>query len=168
MPRYLVAYYSWTGKTAKVAKLIAGTLSADLEEIHDVKPRGGLFAFPAAVVASLLQRSSPISQGTKNVADYDIVILGSPVWGSNMATPMRSYILRENPGIKQVGFFCTLGGSGGKSALARMAALCGRNSLADLIVNRPAMISDAWRGLTEDFARQIRKSDTASRAIVAA
>ncbi len=168
MPRYLVAYYSWTGKTAKVANLIAERLSADLEEIRDAKSRGGLFAFSAAVVASLLQRSSPISPGTKNVADYDIVILGSPVWGSNMATPMRSYILRENPGIKQVGIFCTLGGSGGQPAVNRMAALCGRPSVADLIVNRPAMISDAWHGLTEDFARQIRKSDAALGAIAAA
>jgi flavodoxin len=156
MPRYLVAYYSWTGNTAKVAKLIAETLSADIEEIQDVKPRGGPFAFAMAVAASVLKRSPPILQPTKRMADYDVVILGCPVWASNMATPMRSYIMRENPRIKQVGLFCTLGGSGGKAALARMAALCGRTSMADLIVERPQLVSGAWRGLTETFARQVQ------------
>ena len=173
MPRYLVAYYSWTGNTEKVANLIAETLSADVERIRDVEPRGGPFAFPSAVVASLLKRSPPISQPTKNVADYDVVILGCPVWASNMATPMRSYIMRENPRIKQVGLFCTLGGSGGKAALARMAALCGHAPLANLIVNGIATYSGNWRGLTESFARQVqtqqvRKSDAASHAPAAA
>jgi flavodoxin len=173
MPKYLVAYYSWTGNTAKVANLIAATLSADIEEIHDVKPRGGPFAFAAAVVASVLKRSAPILQPTKSVADYDVVILGCPVWASNMATPMRTYIMRENPRIKQVGLFCTLGGSGGKAALAQMAALCGRTSLADLIVEQPALASGTWRGVTENFARQVQtqqvqKSDAASRGVAAA
>jgi flavodoxin len=173
MPKYLVAYYSWTGNTEKVANLIAETLSADIERINDVKPRGGPLAFPAAVVASLLKRATPISQPTKTVADYDVVILGCPVWASNMATPMRTYIMRENPRIKQVGLFCTLGGSGGKSALARMAALCGRTSLADLIVEQPALASGTWRELTENFARQIQtqkvqKADVPSRGLAAA
>ena len=168
MPRYLVVYYSWTGNTAKIANLIAETLSADIERINDVIPRGGPFAFLAAVVASLLNKSPQISQPTKSVADYDVVILGCPVWASNMATPMRTYIMRENPGIKKVALFCTFGGSGGKAALARMAALCGRTSSADLTVDRSALASGTWRGLTENFVRQVQNSDAATRDLVAA
>ena len=159
MPKYLVAYYSWTGNTAKVAKLIAATLGADIEKIRDVVPRTGFFAFAAALVASVLKKSPPIQQSTKNVADYEVVILGCPVWGSNMATPMRTYLMRERQSIKQVALFCTLGGSGGKAALARMAALCDHTPLADLALNQPAIASDAWRRAAEDFARQIQKSE---------
>ena len=168
MPKQLVAYYSWTGNTAKVAKLLAEKLSADIEEIHEVKPRSGLFSFVATVVDSVLKRSPPILRPTKNVADYDIVILGCPVWAPNMATPMRTYIMRENPRIKQVALFCTLGGSGGKLALGRMAALCGRTSLADLIVEQPELASGKWRGLTESFARQVQKIEAESSAVVCA
>jgi len=159
MPRYLVASYSWTGNTAKVAKLIAETLSADFEDIREVEPRGGLFGFPTAIIASLLKRSPSIVKSTKNVADYDVVILGCPVWASNMAAPMRSYIMRENRGIKQVAMFCTLGGSGGKATLENMAALCGHPSLANLMVDRTVIASGAWRGLTESFAREIQAMD---------
>lgn len=156
MPNYLVAYYSWTGNTAKVGNLIAQCLSADIEKIQEVDHRRGFLAFPAAVVASLQKRSAPIQPRTKHVADYDVVILGSPVWASNMATPMRTFILQENPNIKQVAFFCTLGGSGGKAALESMAQLCGHSSVADLIVDGTALVSGAWQELTANFALQIR------------
>jgi flavodoxin len=162
MPRYLVVYYSWTGNTAKVANVIAEVLSADIEQIHDVKPRSGQFAFVATAFASLLHRSAPIVQPLKGVADYDVVILGCPVWASNMATPMRTYITQEKPGIKKIALFCTLGGSGGKGALAQMAALCGRTSLADLTVEQPLLASGAWRALAENFARQVQTKEVAS------
>lgn len=168
MTKYLVAYYSWTSNTAKVANLIAETLSADIEQISEVNPRSGPFAFPTAVVASLLKRAANILPTTKNVADYDVVFLGCPVWASSMATPMRTYIMRENPRIKQVALFCTLGGSGGKAALARMAALCERTSLADLMVDQSALASGAWRGLTEDFALQVQKSQANAPTVAAA
>jgi flavodoxin len=167
MPKCLVVYYSWTGNTAKVAKLIAATLSADIEEIREVKPRGGAFAFVASLAASVFKTAPPILPATKNVADYDVVILGCPVWGSNMATPMRTYLMRESPRIKQIGLFCTLGGSGGKATLARMAALCEHKSLADLALNQPAIASDAWRDSAEDFARQIQKNGAALHGLAA-
>lgn len=165
MPKQLVAYYSWTGNTAKVAKLLAETLSADIEEILEVKPRSGLLSFMATVVDSVPKRSPPILQATINVADYDVVILGCPIWASNMATPMRTYIMQENPRIKHVALFCTLGGSGGKLALARMAALSEQTSLADLILEQPALTSGKWRGLTENFARQVLKIEMESLAV---
>jgi flavodoxin len=157
--KYLVAYYSWTGHTAKVANVIAEMLSADIEQIHDVKPRSGPFAFAAAAFSSVLHRSSPILKSIKNAADYGVVLLGCPVWASNMATPMRTYIMQEKSAIKQIGLFCTLGGSGGKGVLAQMATLCGRPSLADLLVDQRALASDRWRGLTENFARQVQKRE---------
>lgn len=173
MSRYLVAYYSWTGNTAKVAKRIAETLAADIEEIHEFKPRVGAFAFPAALVDSLLKKSAPIWEPTKSMANYDVVILGCPVWASNMATPMRSFIMQEYSAIKQVGLFCILGGSGGKTHLTRMAELCRCNSLAELIVDRSALLSNVWRDQAANFVRQIQTrqvqtTDAASSRVAAA
>lgn len=159
MPKYLVAYYSRSGNTAKVARLLASTLSADLEEICEVQALSGPFTFIASIISSLLKRTPPILPSRKNVADYDVVILGCPVWASHMATPMRSYIQREGQQIRQLALFCTLGGSGGKSTLGQMAALCGHQSIADLMVKQPALLSNAWRGLTDDFAKIVRLNE---------
>jgi flavodoxin len=163
MPRYLVAYYSWTGTTEKVANLIAKLLSADVERIMEVNPRRGRLAFPAAVFASLLKTSPPIEPANTVVSEYDVVLLGCPVWASSMATPMRTFIMRENPNIKQVGLFCTLGGSGGNATLAQLAASCGQASAADLVLDRQALVSGAWRGLTETFAREVQAGQAENR-----
>jgi flavodoxin len=156
MAKYLVAYYSWTGNTAKVAKAIAEKLGADIEEIRDAKPRKGMFAFIRSAFEASQQRQTVIAPRVKNPADYDVVVLGSPVWAQNMASPMRAYITREQANVRQAAFFCTLGGAGGKTALAKMAALCRRASIADLQVDDPALKSGAWRGAVDDFARRIQ------------
>lgn len=168
MTKYLVVYFSWTGNTAKVAGLLAKTLSADIEEIHEVKPRGGFLAFISAVLASVFRMAAPINAATKNVADYDVVILGSPVWAQNIATPMRSYIRREKSRIKQIALFCTLGGAGGAAALAQLAALCERTALADLTLDEPKLASGTWRDSTTNFADKITASQAASRPADAA
>ncbi|MGZ3159798.1 MAG: flavodoxin family protein, partial [Burkholderiaceae bacterium] len=53
-------------------------------------------------------------------------ILGIPVWGSHMSSPMRSYITRNKDRFNQVAAFCTMGGSGGDKALDDIGALCGK------------------------------------------
>jgi flavodoxin len=160
MTRYLLAYYSWSGNTAKVAKAIAETLSADLDEIRDMKPRRGFFAFFGSAFEASRQKPAAIAPSTKDPAAYDVVILGTPVWAGNMASPLRAYIMREKPKIKEIALFCTLHGSGGEKTLASMAQLCGSTAIADLQVQRPALQSDAWRDAAHDFARRIREKET--------
>ena len=86
MSRSLVVFYSWTGNTGKVARALAETLSAELEEIREVKPRGGLFAFLRSGMEASRKRPAPIVRCSRNLADYDLVILGSPVWAASMAS----------------------------------------------------------------------------------
>jgi flavodoxin len=156
MTRYLVAYYSWTGHTAKVAEALAARLSADLEEICEVKPRRGPLIFIRSALEAACRRPAAIRPSVRNVADYDVVVLGSPVWAQDMASPMRAFLLREKPSLKQVALFCTLGGAGGEEALGKMEALCGQPAFADLLVREAALKTNAWCKLVEDFARRIR------------
>jgi flavodoxin len=165
MSRCLVVYYSWSGKTAKVAKALAETLAADVEEIKDAKPRAGLFAFIRSAVEASQQKPAPILPGATNVADYDAVILGCPVWAQNMASPMRSYILREKDRIRRLAVFCTFGGSGGEAALARIGALSGQAPIAELQVRASDFASGRWRSMAETFARSVQ--DKAARRALA-
>jgi hypothetical protein len=38
MTRYLVVYCSWTGNTKSIAKVVAGRLGADVEEVIEQRP----------------------------------------------------------------------------------------------------------------------------------
>jgi flavodoxin len=157
MSKILVVYYSWSGKTAKVAKALAQSLAADLEEIKDAKRRAGLFAFFRSAVEAAQNKPAFILPPSRNVADYDVVVLGCPVWAHNMASPMRAYIMQQKNNIKQLAVFCTLSGSGGAAALDRMSALSGRTPIAKLQVRDSDLASGSWRSAADRFSAAVKE-----------
>lgn len=151
----LVAYYSWTGKTAEIAKAIAAELGADLEAISEPKPRRGVFAFLRSALEARGKEAAPILPLSRRAGDYDIVILGSPVWAGRIASPMRAYIERERVNLKQVAFFCTLGGANGEQALADLREACGLDPRAELLIDARALATGIWRAPVGAFGRKI-------------
>jgi len=87
----LVSYYSRTGHTKKVAELLAEQLSADLEAIWVATEKNvGTLAMQA-----FLSLKAKIAQTTKDPASYDLVLVGSPVWGGRMSSPIRTYLAQN-------------------------------------------------------------------------
>lgn len=154
--RYLVIYYSWSGRTAAVAEAVAEVLEADIEAIREAKPRHGLTGYIRAAVEASRRRSAPILPPSHRPEDYDVVILGTPVWAGAMSSPIRSLINRQRSRLPKIALFCTLGGSGAETTLEAMAHLCNRSPLARLSVTQAAMRREGWQGAVEDFAHQIR------------
>ncbi|RME63335.1 MAG: flavodoxin [Alphaproteobacteria bacterium] len=167
MTRCLIAYYSWTGHTAEIADALAQALSADLEEIKDAKPRGGVFAYIGSAWQALVNTTPPIAPTKAHVADYDLVVLGSPVWVQNIAAPMRTYIAENKAGIKSVAAFCTEGGAGAGKAIAKIAALCGQPLRATLVITERELKSGTWREAVARFAGNLKAQPPAAPAATA-
>ncbi len=124
--RALVAYYSRTGVTRTVAEAVASGLGCDLEEIVDTKSRKGPLGFVIAgkdAVRKKLTRIGPIS---KSPADYDLVVIGTPVWANTMASAVRTYLTECGGQMNKVAFFCTQAGPKPGHTFADMEALCGK------------------------------------------
>ena len=122
--KILVAFYSKTGRTKKVANMIAAHLNADIEEISEIKNRGGkIGSFFSAGKDALLKKTSEIKKTAKDPSDYDVVVIGSPTWVGNICPAIRTY-LKENK-FKKVAFFITHGGGPGK-ILSEMEKLGGK------------------------------------------
>jgi multimeric flavodoxin WrbA len=68
---------------------------------------GGLQAIMGAT--PLLERARV------NLADYDVVIVGTPVWAGRTAPPVRSFLARLPLEGRQVAYFSTFQGSAGQS-----------------------------------------------------
>ncbi|MFH1248895.1 MAG: NAD(P)H-dependent oxidoreductase [archaeon] len=83
----LVVYYSRTGTTKKVASEIASILKCGIEEIIDLKNRSGPIGWINAGRDGMKKILSDISRIKKNPADYDLVIIGTPIWGGNVSPP---------------------------------------------------------------------------------
>jgi menaquinone-dependent protoporphyrinogen IX oxidase len=42
-----------------------------------------------------------------NPSDYDLVIIGPPIWTSRVSTPVRTYIEENKAKFKRAAYFCT-------------------------------------------------------------
>ena len=122
-PKMLVLYYSQTSNTQSVAQEIATKLGADLEEIVPVELYDGDFeATIARGKKELDEGNYPEIQPIKaNVADYDVVFIGYPIWFGTYAPPIFTLLDQVDLSGKKVVPFCTFGSGGLESSMKDLA-----------------------------------------------
>lgn len=121
--KVLVVYYSRTGSTRKIAQDIAKQMDADLEEISDQKKRTGLLGFVLGGRDAMTKKETCISGMRKNPAEYDLVILGSPIWGGNITPALRTYINQYGDSIRSTAFFFSSGGKMPDQVLEKLSVI---------------------------------------------
>lgn len=105
----LVVFYSRTGTTKNMAELIAKKLHADIDEIVDKKNRKGILGFIFGGRDAMKQSLTEISV-SKNPADYDLVVIGTPVWVGASTPAFRTYLNQYKKDLKKTAVFATSGG----------------------------------------------------------
>ena len=93
----LVAYYSRTDITKKLAEEIAGRLNADIEEITSTVKYDGKIGYARAGKDAMTVKIIEIGDLKYDPSNYDVVYLGVPVWAGKAANPLISYI-KQNEG----------------------------------------------------------------------
>ena len=123
MKKPLVVYFSATGTTKGKAEILAKVLGADLKEIvpaerytaadldwHDKKSRSSVEMADKA--------SRPAIAGTvANMADYDTVFIGFPIWWYVAPTIVNTFLEAHDLAGKRIVPFFTSGGSGAGKTL---------------------------------------------------
>jgi len=134
----LVAYYSLTGNTEEAAKIVASETGADLYRIELVTPYPSEYKDQLDLAKQELAEGTlpPIKPWPENIAEYDVVFIGSPVWWGTMATPVRTFLASGALKGKTVIPFVTHGGGGADKSFSDTAKLC-----EDCKVN-----TDGWSG----------------------
>jgi flavodoxin len=128
--RILVAYYSLTGNTERVAKDLAARLGADLEKIVDTKSRTGFLNYFGAAWDAMRGVTAQIRAPERNPADYALTIIGTPVWAWNMAPPVRAYIQQVKGKLNNFAFFITSGNTAPEKMVPIMEEAAGRKAAA--------------------------------------
>ena len=117
--KVLVLYYSLTSNTKTVAQEIATRLDADIEEITLVQPYDT--AFQATIDRCKADREKGILPEIKplkaNIADYDWIFIGYPIWFGTYAPPIASLLDKIDLSGKFVVPFCTFGSGGLESSV---------------------------------------------------
>ena len=121
--RVLVAWFSATGNTERIARCIQSVLDADLYEIvpEDPYTSEDLDYSQSGCRASLEQNdptARPAIAGTpENPERYDVVFLGYPIWWGQAPRIMETFLEGCDFGGAAIVPFCTSGSSGiGSSA----------------------------------------------------
>jgi flavodoxin len=101
----LVIYYTRTGNAKFMAETISAEFGADLEEVIDLKNRQGGLAFLPNGRDAMLGKETEIAQTKKTPTDYDLLIIGQPVWAGSPTPAIRTYLNRNNLSGKKVALF---------------------------------------------------------------
>jgi hypothetical protein len=134
--RTLVVYYSRDGHSRSVAVEIARALGgADVEEIRDAVSRHGLFGYWRSCREAMRRRTTRLADRGRDVRDYDMVIVGGPVWVGALSSPVRTWLLAHAIELRRVAFFLTHGSSGRDRVFRMMSEVSGRSPIAELAVH---------------------------------
>ena len=117
MGKKLVAYFSASGTTRKIAEMIAEVAEADLYEIVPKQPysKADLNWMDKKSRSSVEMNDKKyrpeITDTNANINKYDEIILGFPIWWYVAPTIINTFLESYDFGVKNR-IVCNLGGSG--------------------------------------------------------
>ncbi len=124
MNKTLVAYFSASGTTARVAKELSQAAGADLYEIKPAVPYTNAdlnwMDKKSRSSIEMNDKSSRPALADKdaNIAAYDTILLGFPIWWYVAPTIINSFLKSYDFSGKKIVLFATSGGSGFGKAVA--------------------------------------------------
>lgn len=130
MSKTLVAFFSASGRTKRIAEKLAAATGGDLYEIKPAVPytRSDL-NWQDKHSRSSVEMSDPSSRPAladtdANIASYDRIFLGFPIWWYTAPTIIRSFLESYDFAGKTVILFATSGGSGLGRTERELASSC--------------------------------------------
>jgi flavodoxin len=155
MKRILFVYYSRTGTMRRVAAEVANALDADVEEIVDHTRRRGFFGYGRCAREAWRQETTTIAHPQRDPADYDLVVVGTPIWCWSLSSPVRTYLRQCRSAFKAVAFVCTCGGSGHERVFRQMTHEAAADPTAVLVLRQGDVERDRTRAAITTFAAQV-------------
>ena len=130
MSKRLVAYFSASGVTAKVAENLADAIGADVFEIQPEVPYTKAdLNWMDKESRSTIEMSDPTSRPAiavkrDNMDEYDIIFVGFPIWWYVAPTIVNTFLESHNLKGKTIIPFATSGGSGMGKTNENLAPSC--------------------------------------------
>ena len=126
----LVVYYSFTCNCKALATVLAGYAGADVLEIQPAQEgldyAANNYAIGSSLIAAIREKPNDpasypaIKAVNRDAADYENIVIVTPLWWSNMAAIMQSYLFKECSKLKdkKVGLIVSSASSGISSVVA--------------------------------------------------
>ena len=120
----VIVYYSMSGNVKFVSHEIARELDADLIELVPSKsyPTRGVRKFLWGGKSAVMGERPALEPYEFDADKYERVIFATPVWASNFAPPIRTFIFKNRVALdkKKIAAVVCYSGSGADRALEKM------------------------------------------------
>ena len=137
MSKRLVAYFSCTGTTAKVAETLAESIGADIFEIEPAVPYTAAdLDWRDNTSRSSVEMNDPhsrpaVASKRDNMADYDTVLVGFPIWWYVAPTIVNTFLEKYDFSGKKIVLFATSGGSGFGNTVKELKPTAARTEIVE-------------------------------------
>jgi flavodoxin len=138
-------YHSETGNTRRIVDRCLAAAGGDRIEVHDLQHYNRISKFLVGGRRAMKGLSDPIEPPDIDVSGYDLMVIGSPVWGGRPTPAINAAIqaLKGCEGKRSI-LVVTCGGSPGESLSLMKKGLEGRG------VNITASVSFTRRDLRNE------------------
>lgn len=120
----LVVYYSYTNNVHNIVTELTKQIEADVVRIEPVEKdldyAANNYAIGSAQIAAIRDNPNEASSYPEidpvdvNIADYDCIIIGAPLWWSQMAAPLQTFLFHNGASMagKKIGLIVSSASSG--------------------------------------------------------
>lgn len=120
----LVVYYSYTNNVHNIVTELTKQIDADVVRIEPAEKgldyAANNYAIGSALISAIRNNPSDpssypaIDPVDVNLAEYDCIIVGAPLWWSNMAAPLQTYLFQNGAAMagKKIGLIVSSSSSG--------------------------------------------------------
>lgn len=158
--KVIVVYFSRTGRTKNLAREIAQKLNCAIEEIRTPTSYSGFFGYQIALLQAAFKMTPKIKPLQNNLTDYDLVIMGGPVWGGSICGPLRTFMEKYNKDFKNVAFIATQGGNMvRKNIFEKMKNIARKPPLATLDITERDFKNGLYKNSISSFISKLSLSN---------
>lgn len=154
----IVVFYSLEGNCKLIGNTIASTINSDVLELKLKKPVPvkGPMKFITGGRSAMRKASPELVTAIPDLSDYELVIVGAPVWAGTFAPAIRTFASKSHIENKKIAFFTCCAGGSTEKCIADMKALFeGNNVLSDIrFINPSTKDTENCIGKTKIWAEQ--------------
>ena len=137
----LVVFYSKTGNARWVAQIIATQDGGDICEVFENR-RSRILDLLKTELNSVRGKEAKLKSTRRSLADYDLIIVGTPVWANRPTPAIIKYLQKNNLTGKNVAVFFTQGNKKPQAIEETKALMPKSNYLGELAVVNPLANKD--------------------------
>lgn len=129
----LIAYYSHSGNTQKIAEQIRELVGGTVFRIEPVEkyPRSYQEVLKVSKVEIENGIRPPLKEKVENIERFDTIFVGSPNWYSTIAPPVATFLSEHDLSGKSVIPFVTHGGGGVAHCITDIKKLIGNTTMLE-------------------------------------